>query len=187
MELYLIRHTTTNAPASTIYGWSEVDCLQENFIPEAEAIKAKLPSTITKIYSSNSLRCQRLVEYLFPTKKIEYSHQLRELHFGNWEMQTWETVNQNDLQKWMDDFVHEVVPNGESYVQLYQRVIQFFTSIEAENKNNTIALVCHAGVIRSLLCFLSNSELKDSFTNYKVPIGCVYKVELSDSVKIAML
>lgn len=175
MELYLIRHTTPKVSKNTIYGWSEVESLQEKFLQEATAIKAKLPANINQIFSSDSLRCKQLANHLFPEKEIIFSSQLRELHFGDWEMKTWNNVNQTHLQKWMDNFVSEVVPNGESYEQLYKRVVCWFKTISLENST---AIVCHAGVIRSLLCYFNQTSLQESFNTYKIPIACVYKANI---------
>lgn len=184
MELYLIRHTTPNIPKNTIYGWSDVACLQESFLIEAEIIKAKLPSNFKQVYSSNSLRCKQLATYLFPNERIIYSAQLRELNFGDWEMQTWDEVNQTDLQKWMDNFVEEVVPSGESYKQLYKRTIDFYQTIPPAN---TTAIISHAGVIRSLLCYFNKTNLQESFNNYKVPIASVYKIKFEETIVVELL
>jgi alpha-ribazole phosphatase len=187
MELYLIRHTTPNVLKNTIYGWADVECLPKNFVQEAISIQAKIPSTINIVFSSDSLRCKQLAQYLFPNQQINYTSKLRELNFGDWEMKTWNSVNQTHLQKWMNNFVHEVVPNGESYRQLYERVEAFIISLQKQKLQNPIVIICHAGVIRSLLCYFNKTSLQNSFNTYKVPLGAVYKVVVAETVSTELL
>ena len=75
----------------------------------------------------------------------------------------------------MNDFVNVRVPNGESFVDLHDRVIDFLDN-ELQNKTQkTIVIVAHAGVIRSVLCKISSLPLKDAFQN-KVDFGSVIRV-----------
>ena len=52
------------------------------------------------------------------------------------------------LQPWMDDFVNEAPPEGESYVQLKERTMQSFNEI-TNQPHLSVVIVCHGGVIRS--------------------------------------
>jgi alpha-ribazole phosphatase len=92
-------------------------------------------------------------------------------------MKNWDTIPPDDFTPWMNDFVNVTVPNGESFVDLYNRVNNF---LENEVKNNTsraVVIVAHAGVIRSVLCKITNLPLKEAFNN-KVDFGSVIKIEL---------
>jgi alpha-ribazole phosphatase len=77
------------------------------------------------------------------------------------------------LQQWMNDFVNVGIPGGESYLELYHRVSNWFDALPA---SSSVALVAHGGVIRSILSHIAQVPLKDSFDQFKVRYGCVVKI-----------
>jgi alpha-ribazole phosphatase len=70
-------------------------------------------------------------------------------------------------------FVKVVVPGGESYVQLHERVMDFLSALPEGKKT---ALITHAGVIRSVLSFINSSPLERSFDAYPLEYGCVTRL-----------
>jgi alpha-ribazole phosphatase len=92
-----------------------------------------------------------------------------ELHFGDWEGETWDTVNASDLQIWMADFVNAIVPGGESMLQMSVRVLSFWSELIQLNYQK-VAVVTHGGVIRLILAHLRNIELTKAF-EIKVAYG----------------
>ncbi|MFL9831639.1 alpha-ribazole phosphatase [Flavobacterium sp. ST-87] len=173
MEIYLVRHTETVCEKGVCYGQSDVD-LKTPFELQFEGIKLKIPADAI-VYSSPLLRCTQLAKYLSDT--VITDSRLMEMHFGDWELKNWNAIPKADYSPWMNDFVNVAVPNGESFVVLHQRVSDFLTSIVAKKESEKIVLVTHAGVIRSILCKLTNLPLKDAFTN-KVDFGAVIKITL---------
>ncbi|PWU04437.1 MAG: alpha-ribazole phosphatase [Bacteroidetes bacterium] len=173
MEIYLIRHTTVDIKKGLCYGQSEIP-LHSSFDTEAGLIKKFVPSNIEMIHSSPLKRCRQLAEYLFPERKVVYRPELMEIHCGEWEMRYWDEIPQAELDPWMTDFVNVSIPGGESYVQLYDRVRRGFENIASENK--TAAIISHGGVIRSILSYLTNTSLKDSFKAFSLHYGCVIRV-----------
>lgn len=173
MEVYLVRHTETTCEKGICYGQSDVG-LKEPFLEQFESIKSQIPSNAI-VYSSPSLRCTVLAKYL--SSSITIDSRLMEMNFGDWEMKNWEDIPEADFTPWMTDFVNVTVPNGESFVALHDRVTDFLSTLVSENISKKIVIVTHAGVIRSVLCTVSNLPLKDAFTN-KVDFGAVIKIEL---------
>ena len=173
MEVYLIRHTETVCEKGICYGQTDVD-LKEPYLEQFESIKSQIPVDAI-VYSSPLIRCVQLANYL--ASSIITDFRLMEMNFGNWEMKKWDAIPEVDFTPWMTDFVNVAVPNGESFVDLHHRVSDFLTANFTENTSKPIVLVTHAGVIRSILCTISNTPLKDAFTN-KVDFGVVIKIEL---------
>jgi alpha-ribazole phosphatase len=173
MELYLIRHTTPDIEKGVCYGQSDIG-LKNTFNDEAEEISTKHPylkSLDATIYSSPLSRCTLLAEKLFDAP-ISIDHRLKELDFGDWELIQWNDIRKDELTPWMYDFVNTKAKNGESYIDLNNRVLEFIKEIDTD-KN--VVLVAHAGVIRTLLSYINNVALKDSF-EFKIGYGQVLKL-----------
>ena len=112
---------------------------------------------------------------LFPTSSIFMDDRLKEINCGEWEMQLWDEIEKAHLQRWMQDSLNVCMPGGESYVQLYNRVRHFFKSLCTQHE--PIAIVSHGGVIRSLLSYINNIALDDSFNAFSIRYGCVIKIQ----------
>jgi alpha-ribazole phosphatase len=176
MEIYLIRHTTPDIKKGVCYGQADLDTT-ESFQDEASAISQIIPKEIETVYSSPLKRCRKLAEHLFPQQSIQFDDRLKEIHCGEWEMRPWDDIDQPLLQNWMSDFVHVCIPGGESYTQLYQRVVHFF---EAVPKSGRMAIVSHGGVMRSLLSYINKVALKESFDVFSIRYGCVVKLQMEE-------
>ncbi len=179
MEIYLIRHTTPDIKNGLCYGQTDLD-VTNSFLQEAEQIKPHLPPTITTIYSSPLQRCSKLAQTLFPSQTIIYHNDLKEVNCGQWEMQLWDAIPKKDLHPFMADFVNIAMPNGESYINLYNRVIACYNYITTLPKST--AIVAHGGVIRSILSHITNTPLIDSFNVFKLYYGCVVKLTIINGI-----
>ncbi|NER11980.1 alpha-ribazole phosphatase [Leptobacterium flavescens] len=173
MEIYLIRHTTPRIEKGTCYGQADLE-LEETFKQEAGDVLSRITmSPDNLIYSSPLKRCYKLAEKIGST--IITDKRLMELNFGEWELKNWDAINKKELDKWMTDFVDEIVPGGESYTQLASRSISFLNEVMQKQDTNVI-IVTHAGVIRALLSHILRIELKDSF-QIKLTYGDVIKLK----------
>lgn len=174
MEVYLIRHTETVSEKGICYGQANV-AIQEPFEHLFQEIKDQLPSEEMKVISSPLKRCIVLADFL-SKGTIEQDNRLMEMHFGNWELENWNDIPQEELNPWMEDFVSVQVPNGESFEILYERVLSFIDDLKKQS-HEKVAIVTHAGVIRSFLCYQQNLPLKEAFQN-KVTFGQIIKIIL---------
>jgi alpha-ribazole phosphatase len=174
------------------YGQSDLD-VTESFMEEAEMILRSLPSSaIMSVYSSPLKRCSRLAEHLFPDVPVLLRPELMELHCGSWEMCGWDRLPKEEVDPWMEDFVNVRVPGGESYIDLYQRVMRCWEEIigggaggggglgkgavSDEKAAGAVAVVAHGGVIRSILSGITGIPLVDSFKAFSLHYGCVVRV-----------
>lgn len=178
MEIYLIRHTTPLIDKGTCYGQADLD-VTESFEEEAACIQPHLPSHIETVISSPLKRCRQLAQHLFPNHTIQYDDRIKEIHCGEWEMQPWDNIDKQHLDSWMADIINVSIPGGESYQQLYERTVAFFK--EALHRYSSLAIVAHGGVLRSLLAYINNVQLQESFDQFSLRYGCVVKVQLSDN------
>jgi alpha-ribazole phosphatase len=174
MEVYLIRHTETVSKKGICYGQADV-ALLTSFEEQFQKIKQELGNETMVFYSSPLQRCLQLAAYL--TKDtIEVDKRLMEMHFGDWELKSWDDIPKEELNPWMEDFVSVQVPNGESFEVLYERVLSFIDDLKKQEHEKAV-IVTHAGVIRSFLCYQQDIALKDAFQN-KVTFGQIIKITL---------
>ena len=179
MEVYLIRHTETVIEKGICYGQSDV-AIREPFIELFVQIANQLPDDAI-LYTSTLKRCLQLSNYIKYTKNYQnliQDERLLEMNFGNWELQPWNEINEEELNPWMKDFVTIKVPRGENFQELHNRVLHFIeTEIRKLKNSKPIVIVAHAGIVRSFLCHYQNLPLKDAFQN-KVDFGQVIKIEI---------
>jgi alpha-ribazole phosphatase len=173
MNIYLIRHTTPLIAKGICYGQTDLD-VTDSFEEEYRMIKPHLPSTIRAIYSSPLQRCRKLANVLFPDKDIMTEDSLMELNCGSWEMQVWDEIPKNEIRPWLDNFIEVRVPGGESYTDLHDRVVNQFNKIR--QKGETAVIVAHGGVLRSILAYITQTPLKESFDAFTFHYGCVIKI-----------
>lgn len=177
MEIYLIRHTETICEKGICYGQSDVD-IAVPFDSIFENILSQLPSEAL-IFSSPLKRCVILAKYIqenIKTISFQEDHRLKEMNFGDWELKPWNDIPPEQLNPWMEDFVKIKVSNGESFIELHERVGDFLAEKKTKKTNSPLVIVTHAGVIRSFLCHHSGLPLKDAFQN-KVDFGEVIKID----------
>lgn len=177
MSIYLIRHTAPLIEKGICYGQSDID-VRDTFLDEAAVIRQFIPPDVQQVYSSPLLRCRKLATHLFPNHPISWEPDLMEIHCGEWEMMHWDAIPREVIDPWMNDFVNKHIPGGESYVQLFNRVVRCFEKIAAAPKPSVA--VAHGGVIRSILAHINRTPLLDSFTHYKLHYGCVVRLDMAN-------
>lgn len=174
MEIYLVRHTETICEKGICYGQSDVG-IAEPFDETFSKIISELPSKAV-IFSSPLKRCSILARHVqenIDAISYQEDERLKEMNFGDWELKSWDEIPPEQLNPWMEDFVNIKVSNGESFVELHERVGDFLKEISVFE--SPIIIVAHAGVIRSVLCHQTETPLKKAFEN-KVNFGQVIKI-----------
>ena len=178
MEIYLVRHTETVCEKGICYGQSDVGVL-EPYDAVFESILSQLPQDAV-LYSSPLQRCVILAKHICENTKIDSiieDSRLMEMNFGDWELQKWDAIPREVLDPWMEDFVTVNVPNGESFMDLDNRVRKFMDFELSKKQTKPIIIVAHSGVIRSILCKINNLSLQDSFKT-KLDFGAVIKIKI---------
>jgi alpha-ribazole phosphatase len=166
MEVYLIRHTIPDIAKGICYGQSDIS-LSDSYQQEYVSLIKHLPEKIDVIYSSPLVRCTQLAEQLKSDGRVIEDKRLMEMNFGDWEMKNWDAVEQESLNKWMQDFVNVKAPNGENFLELYARVNHFADEL-VKQEHKTVAIVTHAGVIRSFIAKVLEIPLNNAF---KIPVN----------------
>jgi len=122
---------------------------------------AKYP--LTHVFSSDLQRARQTAESIAQTRglRIECLEMLRELAFGNWEGLDWNQVMARDpayAQRWLDGYPSIPAPEGEQFEVFLQRVQHATTAIAGQVRGGCAAVVTHAGVIRTFLGRVAQSQ-----------------------------
>lgn len=161
MNISLIRHTKVYNPHNICYGQQEI-ALPSTFENDAEPILIHT-STIADciVFSSPALRCMDLAGMCFPNHTIHADNRLLEMDFGTWQGKRWSELA-DESRRFYELFTPQTpFPQGESFVDVYFRIQNFFTEIEAGIDTN-IVVFSHGGTIRACLSYLQHIPLEQA-------------------------
>lgn len=180
MKLTLIRHTRLAIPEGVCYGQSDVD-VAESFLYEAQKVHDSLAiEHFDVIYTSPLQRCVKLAEILNKGTPI-HDCRLKELDFGDWEMQAWSDIPRDAFDVWAHNYAHIAPANGETFKQMQIRVLAFLAEAKMRHINQDIAVVTHGGVIRALLAHVLDMPLKGLF-RFKIDHGSITQLVFSEEI-----
>lgn len=179
MGITLLRHGMTAANERSAYiGWSNPS-LSTTGRKKVEKLREQMNlHHIQNVFSSDLLRCIETAKILFPHHSIHEINNLRELHFGKWENQTYEQLKHLEKYRYWLDHPFESGPDGGEEFRLFQhRVKLAFLEMKRymfAHSLNHVAVVTHGGVIRCLLSMLVQSE--KAYFDWKIPYGSGYEL-----------
>ena len=139
--LRLIRHAPTKGNRQKRYiGWTD-----ESILP----FQAKPDLKLETVVGSDLKRCRETAIVLFPNAHYRANRELRECHFGQWEMKTYEELKDIQLYRsWIDEPWSIRPPGGESLADMANRVERGMRKLP---EGRELTLVLHGGPIRYLI------------------------------------
>jgi len=161
--IHFIRHgqSTWNAEIR-IQGSSDPD-LSELGQSQARALVGKLP-TCDRHFSSDLRRTRQTIDLILEgkTDDVEYRSALREIHLGPWEgMLLSDATEQYPEQA--DNFRHHPekfsLGDAETFASLQARAHKAVNEIVAECPNQTVLVVSHGALLKSLLIDYENQPI----------------------------
>jgi alpha-ribazole phosphatase len=170
MKLTLVRHTSLDIASSICYGQSDI-AVSANFDVERQQVQQKLAAfEFDAIYASPLQRCHKLAQALCADASLGFSHddiqldeRLKELHFGDWEMSSWDAIPRETFDIWANDYANLAPPNGETFSQLHSRSKGFVEDVGSHSHGKNILVVTHGGFIRALVAEVLQMPLKRLF------------------------
>lgn len=157
----MIRHTAVDVPFGVCYGQTDVP-LKETFEEEANAVKENIKNLSFDAYFTSPLsRCAKLAAYCgYPN--ATYDDRLKELNFGDWEMQEFNRIYDPRLEEWFKDHLRVPATNGESFEQLHARVADFLDELKTTGYQR-VAIFAHGGVLIAAQVYAGLVNAEDGF------------------------
>jgi broad specificity phosphatase PhoE len=134
--------------------------LTKRGIQQAEALGHRLSGTpFDALYSSDLGRAVQTAEIIASIcgKTVRFDSGLRERHMGLFQGLTWEEIGQKfprDREAYERVGYWDVVPDGETAQQRFDRSIKALTTIAEAHPNGTVVVVTHAGFLVGFLQFV---------------------------------
>lgn len=149
--LRLIRHAPTRGNQQKRYiGWTDEAILPFGAEPDLQ---------LKKVMGSDLKRCRQTAAVLFPNAVYRANRDLRECHFGQWEMKTYEELKGIELyRRWIDDPWQIEPPGGESLAHMAERVERGIRKLPDDRE---VTMVLHGGPIRYLIAEALGEKFQD--------------------------
>ena len=176
MEIILVRHTSVAVAKGTCYGWTDV-ALSDTFEQEATLTRTALlaHAPFDAAYSSPLSRATRLASFCgFENATID--PRLREMHMGDWEMQRFDEITDENLQRWYADYMNVRTTNRESFPDIYARVSSFLNMLKAQT-HRRVVVFAHGGVLICAGIYAGLFKRENAFDNL-TPFGGLLKITI---------
>jgi alpha-ribazole phosphatase/probable phosphoglycerate mutase len=166
-EIILVRHAET-ALAGSFCGESDPP-LNARGLDQLPLISEEVARwNCVEVYSSDLLRAWQTAEAigLACGVRVQTRRGLREISFGVWEGLTWKEVeakHPKQASQWINAYPYGSIPQGEAYESFFARVQEEVEFLSQRADEGTIAVVTHAGVLRTILRTCCNFTDQDAW------------------------
>lgn len=165
-RLLLVRHGDTELNSAERY-WGRSDVkLSAAGLRQAEKLRDRLAvEKIDAVYSSGMERSLVTAEIIASSHQLAVitCAELREVNFGQLEGLTFGEISRlypEVAKLWAERSPKLKYPGGESLVKFNNRVSKFLSRLDKHTTGETILIVAHAGVLRTLVCQLLGIDLR---------------------------
>ncbi len=153
-RIYLVRHGESEGnKRRSFLGHTDLP-LTELGHRQAEAAATYLKDIhIDVLYASDLQRAYMTAEHIADKKDLSIiaDPTMREIYAGEWEDELFDDLIvkfEKDYYVWLNDIGASRCTGGESFVELYNRIIPEITRIAKENDGLTVCIATHATPIR---------------------------------------
>lgn len=175
MEIYITRHSKTIwNQEHRLQGWQDSPLLEEG-IEDAKALHQRIKDLpITICYSSPIKRAKETSQILFPNTTIQYDDRLKEMNFGDYEgCFVKDLLNKDDYYRlWHEPSKDLSLPNGETFLQVQNRLLDFIYDIYTTHSDDTIFLTMHGMAFIVLRAIMTKTKIEDMASINTVVRGC---------------
>jgi alpha-ribazole phosphatase len=172
----------TNANKERLYCGGTDQSLCREGIDELKRLKTEtLFPTAERYVTSRLKRTIETLKILYNKMPDVIIEELNEYNFGDFEMKSYDQLKENsDYLLWISGNENISCPNGESRQKFRERVRHGFGLVR-EMKVDNVLVVCHGGVIASLMLMLF-ADQKKCYDEWLPKNGHGYTIEISDTM-----
>ena len=161
---FLIRHASCDGLGQTLWGRTPGVCLNEEGRLEAQQLAERFEGMkFDAIYSSPLERALETAEAIARRMKLEVtkSDALNEIDFGEWSGKTFEQLDSDGRWRHFNTCRSTAsVPGGESFLEVQNRVVKEIDRLAQEHREEHVAIVSHADVIRAAIAYFSETPIE---------------------------
>ncbi len=162
---YLIRHGQPQQHRDKIFlGQTDVP-LSDTGIKQAEAVRAKLPDGIGRIYSSDLKRAKQTAQII--SGEVTEVRGFREMNLGSWDGRYIEDIKREYPKLYekrgKNLFSFKTGNKAENFYDLQYRTVKALTDILKKDDSRDIFIVAHSGVIRCIENNLKGGSVEDEW------------------------
>jgi broad specificity phosphatase PhoE len=166
MKLYLIRHgRTVLNTQNVVHKKDDDEALDGVGVKQAAQIaRVCKDESIQIVYSSPEERAKQTAEVICHAINLvpRVLEDLGERNWGEWSGMQWEDIRSRLNTMSLDQRYSFTPPNGESWRQMDERLMQALSKIISDN-NERAAVVSHGGSLRALMPILKGEPKESSF------------------------
>lgn len=160
-KLLLIRHGVTAWNIQKKYcGIRDIPLGREGR-RQARRLRRRLRGkNIAHVYASDRKRAIQTARIIFD-HTITAIPELREIHFGVFEGMTHDEILKKHgplYQRWLKNPMGTPIPKGEDMTRFKKRLLGILKTITRRHPGETIAVVCHGGVIGMIMTHLKKTK-----------------------------
>lgn len=158
MKIYLIRHGKTPANEQHLYCGSTDISLSAAGIQELRSLSYSVDTG--RFVTSGMKRTNETLAILFGDVAYRVEPAFREIDFGSFEMKSYEDLKANpEYQAWISgDNEANIPPNGESGIQMTERVMRAYHALSEDS-----VVLTHGGVIAAIMATLFPEDRKSRY------------------------
>ena len=185
VRLLLLRHGEVEERYHRIFGGRIDMDLSPQGHAQAEMLARYLRQRpVDAVYASPMRRAQQTLAPLeahCPRPPVVLQ-ELREVDFGDWTGLSWEQVHARFGVRafdWLQQLQAAAIPNAESGTAFRNRVEPALRRVVRSHAGQTVAIVCHGGVVRVMLSVLLNLPLEQT-ASFEIDYASLTRVEVHE-------
>jgi broad specificity phosphatase PhoE len=186
VRLLLLRHGEVEEAYHRVFGGRIDMALSPRGHEQADALARYLrDKPLDAIYVSPMRRAQQTLAPLAArfSGGTVVKPEFREVDFGDWTGLTWEQVHRRFGVRafdWLEHLAAAAIPNAESAQSFRARVEPPLREIVAAHAGQTVAVVCHGGVVRMILSLLLNLPIA-RMAAFEIDYASLTRVEVHEN------
>jgi len=184
--IYLTRHGQTEWNIQHRFQGHDDSPLTELGIKQAKWLgESLLNDKLDLIFSSSSPRAIKTAELLAEEREIHIHScdEFKEINLGIWEGISQEEAKSLDPVQfnnfWNDPEAFKV-QNSETFQDVSRRAVNKLDQISSENSGKAILIVTHTVVVKLIMAYFENRNLKDIWKPPYIHPTCLSKIEINN-------